>query len=86
MLTGCLDEITSSKGGLEREILSLNEYKRHKERASHIECDLFDLRVAFSRRMEGASKKEPTSDKFGLLAMTGVNFHELRFQLLMATS
>ena len=55
VLTGCLDEIRSLKAkleGLEREILYLDDYEGRKERASLIERDLFDLRVAISRRME----------------------------------
>ena len=52
VLTGCSDEMRSLKGKLEKEILPLDEYERCKERDSHIECDLFDLRVAVSRLME----------------------------------
>ena len=40
VLTGCLDEIGSLKANvecLEKEILSLDDYETHKERASHIE-------------------------------------------------
>ena len=60
--------------GLEREILSLDDYERRKAGASPIKLDLFDLRVVVSHRMEEGSKKEPTSDKFGVPAMARVNF------------
>ena len=76
VLTGCLDEIKSLKAkleGLEKEILSLDDYEGRKGRASHIERDLFDLRVVVSRRMEESSKKESKGDKFGVPAMAGVN-------------
>ena len=76
VLTGCLDKIRSLKVKLEKlegEILSLDDYEGHKEKASRIERDLFDLRVAVSRRMEESTKKEHTRDGFGVLAMTGVN-------------
>ena len=59
VLTGCLDEIRSLKAkleGLEKYILSLNDYESRKERASHIERDLFDLRVAVSRQREEVDK------------------------------
>ena len=71
-----MDEIRSLKAkpeGLEKEILSLNDYESRKERASHIERDLFNLRVAVSQQMEESLKKEHKDDKFGVLAMAGVN-------------
>ena len=80
VLTGCSDEVRSLKvklEGLEREILSLDDYEGHKEKASRIERDLFDLRVTVSRRMEESTKKEYTRDRFGVPAMTGVNLPQI---------
>ena len=44
--------------GQEKEILFVDDYESHKESASHIEPNLFDLKVTVSHRMEESSKKE----------------------------
>ena len=69
----CKQGLKAKLKSLEREILSLDDYERRKERVSHVERDLFDLRVAVSCRMEESSKKELKGDKFGVPAMAGVN-------------
>ena len=89
VLTGCSDEMRSLKGkleGLEKEILSLDDYERRKEKASHIERDLFDLRVAISRRMEKSTKRAYTSDRFGVTAITEVNLPRIEIPKFTATS
>ena len=51
VLTNYLDKIRSVKRkfeGLEKEILSLNDFGGRLKKASHIKCTLFDLRVAIS--------------------------------------
>ena len=46
---------------LKKEILSLEDYRERKDKASRIECDLFDLSVAASHRIEEFSKEKDVS-------------------------
>ena len=60
VLTHYLDKITSLEAnlqGLQKEILSLDDNRKRKERASSIKNDLFDLIVTISHRLEESSKK-----------------------------
>ena len=62
VLTNYLDKIKSLKGileGLEKEIVSLADFRGQLKRAPHIKCTLFDLRVVISCFME-ETQKEPT--------------------------
>ena len=70
-MTNYLVKIVSLEGklqGLEREILSIDDYKERKEGVSQIEQSLFEARVMISSLKE-ETKKEP----IGLPMMSGIN-------------
>ena len=71
VLTKYMNKIKSLKvelEGLKKEILSLNNYGRHVRRASDIEQNLFDFRVAISHLME-QTKIKHAPYTFGLPIM-----------------
>ena len=75
MLVNYMDKIKRLEGkleGLEKELLSLDDFGRRLERASEIERTLFGLRVKITRLME-QTKKEPSPKVVEPPLMAGVN-------------
>ena len=75
VLNNYVDKIKSLEGKLkvlEKEIVSLVDFRGRLERASHIERILFDLRVHISRLME-ETKKEQDSNVVGTPLVAGIN-------------
>ena len=87
VLVNYMDKVKGYKGKLEvieREIVTLEDFRGQSDRASRIEHTLFDLRVAISRLLEERKKPEPKAA--GIPVLSRINLPPFKFQRLMATS